>query len=221
MLYGVHKHFALFSLEDSLESYCRYQQNGVNHPVPKYSVEDHQLLTTDTRTSYTHYYEVLNWDSPEWKKAWPQLIKDVPTIIQTADIPLQGPDERIADTTPSSEEDDEGLRPPPPPIVKLDEGIDLNGIEKKGHEPLIINPRKQEWSFVKTARKPYDIVVACVLLRAFMLAPGQFKLSSDGFWHYEDEWGVVRELYRKIWPGEEISCPWGDNNAGQEPEGNS
>ena len=74
---------------------------------------------------------------------------------------------------------------------------------------------------MKTAHKPYDIVVACVLLRAALLAPEQFKLSSDGFWTYEDEWGVVRELYRKIWPGEEISCPWGDDDADQEPVGNS
>lgn len=74
---------------------------------------------------------------------------------------------------------------------------------------------------MKTARKPYDIVVACVLLRAALLAPEQFKLSSDGYWAYEDEWGVARELYRKIWPGEEISCPWGDDDADQEPVGNS
>lgn len=86
---------------------------------------------------------------------------------------------------------------------------------------MIISPREQEWSFVKTAQKPYDLVVACVLLRAFMLAPGQFKLSSDGFWTYKEEWGVVRDLYQKIWPGVDISCPWGDDDADQEPEGNS
>jgi len=43
-----------------------------------------------------------------------------------------------------------------------------------------------------------------------MLAPEQFRLRSDGFWDYEDEWGVVRELYGKIWPGEEIRRPGGE-----------
>lgn len=47
-----------------------------------------------------------------------------------------------------------------------------------------------------------------------MLAPGEFRLRSDGYWDYEDEWGVVRELYEKIWPGEEIKRPWGEEDDG-------
>ncbi|ODM18595.1 hypothetical protein SI65_05212 [Aspergillus cristatus] len=156
---------------------------------------------------YTHYYNIQNWDSPEWTRAWPQLIHDVPSIISAANIPLQREDPTLT-TTPADAEDttDEEI-PPQPPLVDINKGIKLNGAEDQGFEDLILARGSPKW-FVKTNRRPYDKVVACVLLRAYMLAPGQFRLRSDGFWDYEDEWGVVRELYEKIWPGEEIRRPW-------------
>lgn len=43
--------------------------------------------------------------------------------------------------------------------------------------------------FVKTAKKPDDLVVRCVLLRAYLLAPGGFQLRSDGEW--AELWGCM------------------------------
>lgn len=47
-------------------------------------------------------------------------------------------------------------------------------MDEYGHGPLILE-KDNEWLFVKTARKPYDLVVSFVLLRTFMLVPGEFR----------------------------------------------
>lgn len=39
---------------------------------------------------YTHYYAILGWDTPEWQKAWAQLIEDIPKIIKEGRVPLTG-----------------------------------------------------------------------------------------------------------------------------------
>lgn len=110
--------------------------------------------------SYTHYWSIVDWDSPEWQKAWPQLIKDVPLVIDAAGIEISGPTE-----------DEEIVTPP---RIDLKEGIWLNGVSDDAHEPIVIKDGK--WTFCKTARKPYDVVVITILLRAAMLAPNQFEV---------------------------------------------
>jgi len=106
---------------------------------------------------YTHYYPI-NTNSPEWKAIWPQLIEDVHRIISRCGIYVTGPGES---------HDGEEI---PPPIVDINEGIYLNGVGDEGHEPFVIG-RKGHPGFTKTVRKPYDVVVTCILLRAYMLAP--------------------------------------------------
>jgi hypothetical protein len=59
------------------------------------------------------------------------------------------------------------------------------------------------WDFCKTARKPYDVVVATILLRARVLMGKAFHFSSDGAWG-EDGWLAAEELFRRIWPDVEI-----------------
>ncbi|PWY88897.1 hypothetical protein BO94DRAFT_545968 [Aspergillus sclerotioniger CBS 115572] len=145
---------------------------------------------------YTHYYQVGDKNSPEWKAAWPKLVRDAQRIIDHDHVPLTGPTEN---------DDEETVTPP---LVDEVEGIYLNGAYDGGHEPLIIQCRQHRSSgFTKTARKPYDTVVGCILLRAFMLAPTQFYVGSDGFW---EEWKDARDLYASLWPGEAIECPWGE-----------
>ncbi|KAI9930252.1 hypothetical protein MW887_012065 [Aspergillus wentii] len=144
---------------------------------------------------YTHYFRVRDWRSKEWQSAWPQLVQDVQPIVDAADVPITGPDGEDEDTVT-------------PPLADVDKGIELNGVADGGHEWLVINKKEAtRFSFVKTVRKPYDAVVACVLLRAYMLAPRQFKLSSDGFWD-EREWIDARQLYETLWPDETLESPF-------------
>lgn len=53
----------------------------------------------------------------------------------------------------------------------------LNGVGPEGHEPLLIGKHGTSSEFTKTARKPYDIVVTCILLRAWMLAPNCIEVQ--------------------------------------------
>lgn len=66
----------------------------------------------------------------------------------------------------------------PPPLIDINRGIHINGSPEEGFEALIIDrPSASRFNFCKTARRPYDLVVTTVLLRAYLLAPTQFKLS--------------------------------------------
>jgi len=72
--------------------------------------------------------------------------------------------------------------------------IRFNGIGEDGHETFLVqNSAKQNdygtnpgFTFCKTARKPYDIVVCevCLVLKAFC---PHFNLSSDGFSGYTEK----------------------------------
>lgn len=121
-----------------------------------------QNITLLTRKSYTHYYAIHGWDTPEWQKAWTQLIQDVPNIIKEARVPLSGPTE-----------DEDGITPV---VMDSEKGINLNGVRRNAHEPFILC-KPGEWTFCKTARKPYDVVVTSILLRIWMLAPKNLDLG--------------------------------------------
>ncbi|KOC07412.1 hypothetical protein AFLA70_31g005050 [Aspergillus flavus AF70] len=138
---------------------------------------------------------VQDMQSDEWQSAWPPLVQDAGLIIHYANIPLTGPtepDQAITERTP----------------VILDEknGIFLNGVGDDGHEDFYISKIGNNFSFCKTGRRPYDLVVCTILLRAYVLAPSTFELSSDGDW--DNDWVEARDLYHCIWPEENIPCPW-------------
>ncbi|OXV08650.1 hypothetical protein Egran_03587 [Elaphomyces granulatus] len=114
---------------------------------------------------YTHYWG--NKDpSPEdeqvWKDFWPQLVSDAAIIIDRAGVPIQ--------------RDYEDTRPP---LLSVQEGIYLNGVGFDGYETFAMDP-SGSWGFCKTAHKPYDVVVAAILLRASVLMGKAFYVSSDG-----------------------------------------
>ncbi|GIJ98457.1 hypothetical protein Aspvir_000574 [Aspergillus viridinutans] len=141
---------------------------------------------------YTHYYTVENTSSPEWKAAWPQLVEDAQKIVDNSSVPIGGPD----------------FDEPGPPVIDVHQGIHLNGVGDDGYESLCLDRHGNAgFSFVKTAYRPYDEVVACILLRAAVLAPNCVSLSSDGDW--EHDWSVPRRLYRDLW-GEDVECPWSE-----------
>ncbi|KAJ5670522.1 uncharacterized protein N7477_005885 [Penicillium maclennaniae] len=142
---------------------------------------------------------ILDSESPEWKAAWPQLVKDTQRIIDAAGVTISGPTE------------DEDIVTPP--LVNEKDGINICGAGEEAYEPFILVPKDQNrgvngLQYCKTGRRDYDDVVTCILLRAKMLAPNSFYLSSDGYW---DEWKPAREIYQKIWPDASIECPFNDD----------
>ncbi|KAF2193520.1 HET-domain-containing protein [Zopfia rhizophila CBS 207.26] len=130
---------------------------------------------------------------------WPKLIEDVPLILEAADVVISGPRDNDQDLVP--------------PTANVDEGICFNGVADDAHETFYLS-RRVRHHFVKTLRKPYDTAVACVLLRAYLLAPNKFELLSDGTW-VQIQWKKAPQLYQELWPGEPIWCPWSeiDGNA--------
>jgi hypothetical protein len=94
--------------------------------------------------------------------------------------------------------------------------IRFNGRGNEGHETFILfkqKPKSESWQrnskeyfyFCKTARKPYDVAVGLVLLRAEKNAPGVLKVSSDGDW--EHDWTDIQDAYRKVFEDEPV-CPF-------------
>ncbi|KAJ5177528.1 uncharacterized protein N7500_000227 [Penicillium coprophilum] len=143
---------------------------------------------------YTHYYAIVGWDTPEWQKAWAQIIQDVPNIIKEARVPLTGPTEDMDKITPV--------------ITDSEKGIHLNGIRGNAHEDFRLC-KPGAWTFCKTARKPYDVVVSSILLRIWMLAPKNLELGSDG--GYED-WDEARDLCATLWPEEPTEGLWAQHD---------
>ena len=58
---------------------------------------------------------------------------------------------------------------PDPPLVDVERGIRFNGA-KDSHEQFILSKSLQTSDSCKTARKPYDVVVTTIVLRASVLA---------------------------------------------------
>ncbi|KAG7041400.1 HET-domain-containing protein [Colletotrichum scovillei] len=146
---------------------------------------------------YSHYYDVKDWNSPQWRKVWPRFIEDSLLIMEASDV-------RLIETEPCHDYD---LEATSPPVCTVERGINFNGLGDAGHEPFFLC--EQEPCQVKTNRKPYDLTISCILLRAFALCPKNIKISSDGYWN-EYIWENARELYRSLWPSECIHCPWGN-----------
>jgi hypothetical protein len=83
------------------------------------------------------------------------------------------------------------------PHFSIKSGIWFNGDQKKGldNETFIFNPiNDADFEFCKTARKPYDFVVCCVLISLVNRMRG-FTMSSDGD---IDDWEPAIEFYEKM-----------------------
>ena len=66
-----------------------------------------------------------------------------------------------------------------PPLIQA-HAIIFNGKGDDGHEAFELTPEATEFTFCKTAYKPYDGIVVSILYAASKLAPGSFEPSSDG-----------------------------------------
>ncbi|KAJ6036796.1 hypothetical protein N7540_001075 [Penicillium herquei] len=107
--------------------------------------------------------------------------------------PLALPNENDVNDDDENDDESESVTPP---LVDMKKGICINGAEDP-HEDFIL--KDGEWNCCKTNEKPYDAVVTTILLRCAVLAPNNFKPSSDGTW---EEWTPARQLYKRLWPGE-------------------
>lgn len=109
---------------------------------------------------YTHYWTAPSQRDDQWKKL---------TILARMICRIAQDDMGIA----LSEDYDVNRIP-----VINDEEIRFNGYGDEGHETFMFEPNG-EWTFCKTAMKPYDTVVVAILYGAQQLIPG-FEWSSDG-----------------------------------------
>ncbi|KEZ43432.1 hypothetical protein SAPIO_CDS4613 [Scedosporium apiospermum] len=136
---------------------------------------------------YTHYWTIK--DAASWRKCLPQLVDDSGLIIKHSGVAICGNDYDL------------------PPMLDKDEGISING-KDDGFEPFCL-ALDEGFDFCKTGRRPYDLVVCAILLRAHQLAPKVLDIHSDGRWN-EVGWRNARELINQLWPDEAVTCPWGD-----------
>jgi hypothetical protein len=156
---------------------------------------------------YTHHF-AYDYTHPSFRGAWPQMVSDANRIVmvcQQRGVGVAGWD---------------GVGRP-----QIDStGIALNGVGDESHESLNIELAESAWSpddrfiysFCKTNRKPYDIVVTAILLRCHELAPESFAIASDGSWEYEWRFGSADASYRPShrldpaptrWPGQSQRIP--------------
>ena len=95
---------------------------------------------------------------------------------------------------------------PSPPLFSTSR-IHFNGVEEDGHETFALDRVKTSgFDFCKTARKPYDLPVAAILLWVAYNYPDAIHFSSDGSneWDYEGEneyeggFGTARKLLQDL-----------------------
>ena len=137
---------------------------------------------------YTHYWDLKGEVTPETKKQMKTAVWELNLLI-----------DRLPGTTDTAGGyyADEPLKicggdgTGKPNIT--DEVICFNGCAKDGndYESFYFNINNVEWTFCKTARKPYDFVVCLALICLTNNLEG-FKFSSDGGL---DDWKPAVDFY--------------------------
>jgi hypothetical protein len=110
--------------------------------------------------SYMHYW--CTTDFEVWQESWPQVVAHANFIVKEAGISV----------TQTGSDDTS-------PTLDVDEGIYLNGVTGNDYETLGIDVEGGDMSFCKTARRPYDLVVTAILLRASMVAGKAIRVRYD------------------------------------------
>ena len=86
----------------------------------------------------------------------------------------------------------------------------IEGVGKDTCEPFVWSPKKAK-SFCKTARLPYDAVVAACLIVAYDIYGEQVSIGSDGEW---DDWDLGKKLYESTF-GRSPMCPFEEYSDGE------
>lgn len=71
--------------------------------------------------------------------------------------------------------------------------IRFNGLNDDAHETFYVDQGNDEWSFCKTARKPYDVAVTAILAYLEGAHPDKFSVGSDGD---SDDWQAGIKLLK-------------------------
>ena len=138
---------------------------------------------------YTHYF---NHNREATQDEWDQLVEGTKALF-----------EALPDGVVIAEEYD---KPHLPPIANAQE-IRFNGVDDLGHETFLLEPHAPgNFTFCKTARKPYDLVVCGVLILAHDIAPGLLRIDSDG--GIEDGWGEALEWTRAVFNDPSLKLPF-------------
>ena len=135
---------------------------------------------------YTHYWrQSTDFTTDQWSAICKDTRK-IPAHCRKQGIPLQ------------YEWDDPRLR-----TCVTQSGIHFNGAGHDGHETFYIsrNPTdaKKEFSFCKTARKPYDLAVCLCLLRIAYHCSA-ITISSDGMG--ASNWLTAKAAYTHLFKEE-------------------
>lgn len=69
----------------------------------------------------------------------------------------------------------------------------FNGLNDDAHETFYVDQGNDEWSFCKTARKPYDVAVTAILAYLEGAHPDKFSVGSDGD---SDDWQAGIKLLK-------------------------
>jgi hypothetical protein len=128
---------------------------------------------------YTHYYR-YQLSGAVYAAAWPRILDDTARIIHRVEqdgIRIAGPHGHGR------------------PLLDGEDGLHLDG-DAAAHANFttfsLMAPMPDVGCTVvadascTTGRRPYDVVVAAVLLRCRLLLPDQFHIASDGGW--DGEW---------------------------------
>jgi hypothetical protein len=110
--------------------------------------EHRKWKLTNTSIIHVYYWRIL--DAAASEPAWPQVVADATRIVQEAGVALASY---------------RGL-----PVFSVGEGITLNGAESEDYETFHMDKDGGDRGFCKTARRPCDVVVTSILLRASIVA---------------------------------------------------
>lgn len=133
---------------------------------------------------YTHYWQHTTIAPDDWQA----LVTDAQLLINEAGIALAGGD---------------GTGEP----EFSDKIITFNGraAQDEDYETFELSSDEETFAFCKTDRRPYDLIVCAILLRAANILPN-FTVSSDGSW---DAWAPARELYARVFDAQMPEKPAG------------
>jgi hypothetical protein len=131
---------------------------------------------------YTHYFP----HKKTGKKAWDKIVENCEKAYRACSVPVQY----------------ESDIPEEPFFTQV--YIRFNGVGDDGHETFMLHKYGSDgFTFCKTDRKPYDILVVACLAIYHHFSPKTVDLGSDGYRH---EWEDGVELARKA-TGLEIKNP--------------
>ena len=122
-----------------------------------------EVITVLTE-GYSNYWKHTEDFTPQ---EWSKIVRLTKTVIKRAErggIVIRG-----------------GFGKGNPKINNKEIWLNGDGKEDLDHETFYITKKvKGDWSFTKTARKPYDAVVASILLGIQKIAPKKFSAKADG-----------------------------------------